>query len=253
MLPYEAFREAAARLTASTIVLPTFYVHIWRPHEYPILDVRVWRVLCREQGRTVSKHTAPRSWDHYKAYTQFFWETVARTELDWRVVDRGLWVLGGDVEAVSVEDGRKGPDPVSSVVPSETPAPRLERPPVDDEVLDRVCTLVTQAFGRLPFRHRGIRISRDLIEAAIAELNAAPGRILPHNCRQLKREDTPDGLDGRIKDRLQTDLRTANIISDVLEEVGVVEVTLVRNARTGRRVKATKLHRAWGWQCEQSG
>ena len=246
--PTFTFREVAAELTASTIVLPTFYVHIWRPSEYPILDVRVWRVICREQGRSVSRYTKPRSWTHYEAYRQFFWDTVARTKLDWRVVDRGLWVLGGDVEPDAMQDGVDRPAAAGSVVTADKPpTARGERPPIDDDSLDRVCGLVSQTFEPLPFRHRGIRITRELIEAATAELNAAPGRVLPHNCRQLKREDTPDGLDRRIKDRLQTDLRTANIISDVLEEIGVVEVTLVRNPRTGRLVNATRLNQAWSW------
>ena len=37
------------------------------------------------------------------------------------------------------------------------------------------------------------------------------------------------------------DTRTANIISDVLEQVGIAEIAKVENPETGRIVKGTKL------------
>jgi len=245
---YEMFKLIASALTASTIVLPAFYVHIWRPSEHPIIDVRVWRVFCREQGRPASSSDRPRSWDDYEAYTRFLHEVVAETGLDWRTVDRGLWVLGGSLTSCPARGARQHLEPAMPTgLSHEAQSRRTNRPPILPDRLERACQLVSSALQRIPFRHRGILITQDLIRAAIEELNAAPNRVLPQNCRQLRKEDTPDGLDRRIKERLNTDLRTANIISDVLQEVGIAEVIRVRNPDTGRMIKATRLRDPWNW------
>ena len=123
----------------------------------------------------------------------------------------------------------------------------MNRPPVLPTVLDRICDRMAKRHGPLPFKHRGIRITRDLIRAAAEILNATPDRTLPQHCRNARREYTPDGFDRRIKERLNDDTRTANIVSDVLEEAGVVEVLKVENPATGRMVKATKLVEEWSW------
>ena len=124
----------------------------------------------------------------------------------------------------------------------------MKQPPILPTVLDRVCDLIAKRHGPLPFRHnRGIRITRKLVQAAVEILNAAPNRTLPQHCRNARREYTPDGLDRRIKERLNDDTRTANIISDVLAEAGVAEVLKVENPETGRMVKGTRLVEKWGW------
>ncbi|MDD2211715.1 MAG: hypothetical protein PHV56_01865 [Clostridia bacterium] len=90
---------------------------------------------------------------------------------------------------------------------------------INSKLLKHVCRIVGGKSGcTIPFRLRGITIKRDLLEAAIAILNDSPKKTLPQNCRNDIRSRTPDGLDLRIKDYLNTDLRTANIISDVLAE-----------------------------------
>jgi len=124
----------------------------------------------------------------------------------------------------------------------------MTRPPILPTVLDRICQQIARRHGPLPFKHdRGIRITRELIQAAVEILNAAPDRTLPQHCRNARREYTPDGLDRRIKERLDSDLRTANIISDILAEAGVVEVRNIPNPATGRMIKATKLLDKWRW------
>lgn len=119
---------------------------------------------------------------------------------------------------------------------------------INPKLLNHVCRIVEEKSGcTIPFRLRGITIKRDLIEAAITILNDSPEKTLPQNCRNDIRSRTPDGLDRRIKDYLNTDLRTANIISDVLAEAGVVEIVSVINPETGRRVKGTRLREEWAW------
>jgi hypothetical protein len=86
-----------------------------------------------------------------------------------------------------------------------------------------------------------------LIKVAIEVLNAEPTKTLPQNSRNDIKEKTPDGLDRRIKEYLNTNLRTANIISDVLEQAGIVQIVRIKNPRTGREVKGTKLLKEWCW------
>ena len=106
----------------------------------------------------------------------------------------------------------------------------------------KACQLVEQARNQpLPFRERGIKIDQELIKATIDILIMAPSKTLPQNCRNDIRVRTPDGLDRRIKDVLNTDLRTANIVSDVLAECSIVKIVKVVNPDTGRLIKGTRL------------
>ncbi|MED4019017.1 hypothetical protein [Sutcliffiella cohnii] len=91
---YEDFRERVDSITKTSIVLPTFYIHIWKPHLYPILDVKVWRTYLWSLDKEITKNSKPYSWKHYEDYTRFFNSIVSETELDWREVDKGLWSLG---------------------------------------------------------------------------------------------------------------------------------------------------------------
>lgn len=247
-LGFEEFKHTAGELTSTSIVLPAFYVHMWRPEEYPILDEKVWKVFCRERELQVTKTTKPHSWGDHEAYRRFFADVVARTGLDWRIVDRGLWVLGGRLKK-SLTRTREMPARTASAapVPQALLGPEVEGSLILPARLAHACQLVAGAFSHVPFQHRGIRITPALIGAAIEVLNSAPNHTLPQNCRQLARNDTPDGLDRRIKERLHTDLRTANIISDVLSGVGIVDVIEVINPSSGRVVKGTRLRPEWGW------
>lgn len=123
----------------------------------------------------------------------------------------------------------------------------MAKPPILPTLLDRACERVECRYGALPFRHRGIRITRKLMQAAIEILNDAPGRLLPQHCRNARRQYTPDGLDRRIKQRMDDDTRTANILSDILQDAGIAEVTKVSNPETGRMIKATRLLDGWAW------
>jgi len=102
-------------------------------------------------------------------------------------------------------------------------------------------------FKYLPYRERGIQINEDLIVTTIEILNNSNNYILPQNARNEIMEKTPDGLDKRIKRKLRKNTRTANIISDVLENKGIVEVTYIKNPKTGRKIKATRLLKEWRW------
>ena len=115
-------------------------------------------------------------------------------------------------------------------------------------ILTKACIAVEEKTGKsLPFLLRGIIIDKNLIKAAMVILNSCPEATLPQNCRNDICERTPDGLDRRIKKYLQTDFRTANIISDVLAEARIVSIIYVENKETGRMVKGTCLAEEWQW------
>lgn len=119
--------------------------------------------------------------------------------------------------------------------------------PIPENVLEKAIHCVGQTHGKIPFSYRGIQIHKDLIRVTMEILNAEPTKTLPQNARNDIVERTPDGLDRRIKLYLQSDLRTANIITDVLEQADIVENTMVENPNTGRSIKGTRLKNKWTW------
>lgn len=115
-----------------------------------------------------------------------------------------------------------------------------EKEIIIEEVIDRLPK-------QIPYHERGIKIGRNLIKATLKVLNEANNHTLPQNCRNASMEQTPDGLDKRVKKKMGTDLRTANIVSDELEKAGVAVVTKVENPHTGRMVKGTTLIKEFTW------
>ena len=111
------------------------------------------------------------------------------------------------------------------------------------ELVEEIYRNVEIKFGDLPLKNRGITITRELILTTVEILNNEHSKVLAQNSRNASKEKTPDGLDKSIKEYLNTDLRTANI----LKEAGVVEIIDVENPVTGRKVKGTKLLPNWQW------
>lgn len=94
VITYEQFKDEVNKITGTSIVLPTFYIHIWKPSDFPILDIKVWRTYKWNKGEVVLKHTKPHSWRHYEEYISFFNGLVSNLEDDWRECDKGLWMIG---------------------------------------------------------------------------------------------------------------------------------------------------------------
>lgn len=118
----------------------------------------------------------------------------------------------------------------------------IERP-IPSEKLEKILI----RFPDLPLKERGIVINAELIKIAIELLNDSPDHILPQNCRNDIMERTPDGLDKRIKGKTGSNLRTANIVSDILRDAGIVEICKMKNFYSDREVKATRLLTEWQW------
>ncbi len=195
-----------------------------------------------------SKRTQPRSWSNFEAYIPFFRDVVAYSGLDWRTVDRGLWVLGGRLNTTMKKQNTAKPEEAEvSALDLNQQQRESCFTQIPSELMDKVYLAIRKQWGSISFRHRGIEVSPRLIKTAIELLNEEPAKVLPQNCRNDVRERTPDGLDRRIKVRLNSDLRTANIISDVLKDASIVEIIQIESARTGRMVKATRLFEEYCW------
>lgn len=247
-IDYNEFKRYARELTSSTIVLPSFYVHIWRPFQYPVFDTNVWKIFRHQKGCRVSKRTQPRSWSHFEAYVPFFKDVVAHSGLDWRTIDRGLWVLGGRLNTTIEKKNTAKPEDAEFTTPDLDPQQKESSfIPIPPELMNKLCLAIRKQWGTISFQHRGIEVSPRLIKTAIELLNEEPTKVLPQNSRNDVRERTPDGLDRRIKERLNLDTRTANIISDVLKGASIVEIIQIENARTGRMIKATRLLQEYCW------
>ena len=123
----------------------------------------------------------------------------------------------------------------------------LDRTEIPFSMLEEACLAVCKVAGNIPFKIRGIMITRDLIKATMELLNEEVDKTLPQNCRNDIEERTPHGLDKRIKIALNSNLRTANIISDVLEQASIVSIVGVLNPKTSRYIKGTKLNDRWCW------
>jgi hypothetical protein len=86
--------SVADRITSSSMVLPVFSMHIWRPAECPIIDINVWKAFCNYDISGKKRGAKPNSWPDYIDYVAFFQEVVQITGSDWRTIDRALWVIG---------------------------------------------------------------------------------------------------------------------------------------------------------------
>ena len=104
---------------------------------------------------------------------------------------------------------------------------------------------ILNKFDILPYPKRGIQINKNLVIITIEILNKY--KQLPQNCRQVKAENKPFGLDKLINEEFGDDLRRANIISDELQKKGIVEVFKKQNEETGKSIKWTRLLEDWQW------
>lgn len=114
-------------------------------------------------------------------------------------------------------------------------------------MLNQALSRIENVWYELPFEYRGIKIDHELIKVTLDILNYEPSKKLPQNPRNAVVNNTPDGLDKRIKVERNSNLRTANIISDVLAYAEIVEIEKTKNPLTNRSVKGTKLKNEWSW------
>ncbi|GHV83670.1 hypothetical protein AGMMS50212_10100 [Spirochaetia bacterium] len=90
--------------------------------------------------------------------------------------------------------------------------------------IPEILSLLICKIVKPPFTYRGIKITEELLCTTLEILNAEETKALPQNARNLSAEDTPDGLDKRIKIKLCGNTRVANIVSDILAEKEIIEI-----------------------------
>ncbi|MDR0552241.1 MAG: hypothetical protein LBG72_09575 [Spirochaetaceae bacterium] len=112
---------------------------------------------------------------------------------------------------------------------------------------DYLIQRLNNVLPQLPVENRGIIITIERVKVTLEILNNEKDKMLPQNARNLNRDQTPDGLDKRIKIKLDNDLRSANIISDFLSDYGIVRILRLRNIYGNRIVKWTQLLNEWTW------
>lgn len=230
-------------------VWAVFVLHCVHPNVFPLYDQNVYRAFqLLSADDAVLPNVAPADWAAYSAYRRFFELTVRRIAIDRVTIDRGLWILGRQAKAKTPDNltahysRRVGAD----IAPSSTGDP-VSSVGSDSKASmgEAAARAVEDKWGPLPFWYRGIRVNRELVEMTLQILGTAPEQTLPQNSRNASRVNTPDGLDRRLKEALNNDTRTANIISDVLASVGIVDIIDVYNPNTGRSVKGTRLRSDW--------
>ena len=86
------------------------------------------------------------------------------------------------------------------------------------------------------------------VESTVWGVSENVGRTLSQSCGSWVRARTPDGLNRRIKEALNTDSRTGYVVSAVLSGAGFAQGIGVLNPATGRDAKATRLRDECSWQ-----
>jgi hypothetical protein len=93
-LPVDNLITKAKTLTKNSIIIPSFFIHIFNPDEYPILNNKVWAAYREELGKEVYKNTRPKKWDNYLEYVSYCAYLMRKTGLPLRDIDKGLYVIG---------------------------------------------------------------------------------------------------------------------------------------------------------------
>jgi len=202
------------------------------------------------KGKTMSVSEINQLQNNYQPAEQFKNNSVEITE------NKFGYVFSDSAIDLEVNDGFLQADYISA---GKYPIPRSRSTglksannqnfkPIPEKFLDSAFSQITKKVHPIPFWYRGIVIDRALVQATLEILNHEKTKELPQNCRNDIKERTPDGLDRRIKEYLKSDLRTANIITDVLESAGIARNITVVNPSTGRFIKGTKLNPEWTWE-----
>jgi hypothetical protein len=93
-LSFTTFSTVAEELTTRSLVLPAFYCHIWRPREFPIIDINVWESM-RALAPNLTPKLKPNDWSDYFVYARFFTDLQKDFNIKARSLDKALWAWRG--------------------------------------------------------------------------------------------------------------------------------------------------------------
>ena len=120
--------------------------------------------------------------------------------------------------------------------------------PIPPDLIERACTAIAGACRRVPFDRDGITVSRDLVTAAMEELNAEASRTLAVSARTGDDGRVLiDGLDRHLLGRGFTGPESAACIARVLIESGIAVKASVADRRSRRFLRAVRLGTPWKW------
>jgi hypothetical protein len=120
--------------------------------------------------------------------------------------------------------------------------------PIPDELLNDIVSKIEDKHGkRLPFKVRGVMISTLLISTTLEILNEEKTKTLPQNTSHDIWKKTPDGLDRRLKIRMNDNSCRGHVVSEVLSDVGIVKLQKIKNVKTGKFVNGTQLISDFTW------
>jgi hypothetical protein len=126
--------------------------------------------------------------------------------------------------------------------------------PIPPGLRSSACDTVSRRVAPLPFERDGIEVSCDLIAAGMECLNAEATRTLA--IRQRTGADgrvQADGLDRLLTQRDFSVPGTAEIVSEVLKEAGIVGPAVVSDWRSHRTFRGIRLLPAWTWHIASDG
>ncbi|MCA9436859.1 MAG: hypothetical protein KC978_13830 [Candidatus Omnitrophica bacterium] len=90
---------AEAKVIARTSVyLPCFFIHIWKPEEWPLFEKRVWMLHRWDEGKANAFTGIPTNIERYMEYTAWFDKLVEKKKIDRWTAQVGLWELGRRLE-----------------------------------------------------------------------------------------------------------------------------------------------------------
>ncbi len=129
------------------------------------------------------------------------------------------------------------------------PAPHVL--PIPAALRTLACDTISRRVARLPFMHKGVTVTCDLITAGMEALNAQANRMLSlkHRTGTGGRVQV-EGLDRLLQERGFVHPGTALILSGVLERAGITEPAAVPDRQSHRVMRGTRLGSAWAWHIE---
>ncbi len=136
-----------------------------------------------------------------------------------------------------------------AIAPSSMPDPHVL--PIPAALRTLACDTVSRRVGRLPFMHKGVTVTCDLITAGMEALNAQANRMLSLKHRTGAGGHVQvEGLDRLLQERGFVHPGTALILSGVLERAGITEPAEAPDRQSRRIMRGTRLAPAWTWHIE---
>ena len=103
-LSFGEFAGNARKIVQTSIYLPCFFVHIWKPDEHPLFEKKVWALCRSEKGNSFTFFGTPNSMNRYRDYMDWFNDLIEKMKIDRWTAQLGLWELGRRFEREAKRD-----------------------------------------------------------------------------------------------------------------------------------------------------